>query len=131
MKGIFIRELQSRNIPINQEQWLSHPIRWADTSDSASLPHIFLVGDAFGIEPAFGGGIHFALSYGDLAAKEIIHATEHDSYQFTEYKQHMKNHLVGKFMNKCTNVAKQLYSGKMEPFEAAKHVFVDPLRKTV
>jgi len=123
MKNIFKNELKSRNIKINQKMWLSHPIRWPSKDDMVTKPNIILVGDAIGIEPAFGGGIHFALSYGEIAAKEIIDAFQKNDYSFLQYKEKIQSHLVGKFINKCTRIAHQLYNGEMDPFEAAREVF--------
>ena len=123
LKQIFSKELQQRNITIEQKSWRSHPIRWPQKDDTISKPHIILIGDAVGIEPAYGGGIHFALSYGDLAAQTIINAVTQKDYSFSDYNQRMQSHLVGKFIAKCTYVASQLYDNKMDPFEAARQVF--------
>ncbi|MBE3122419.1 MAG: FAD-dependent monooxygenase [Thermoplasmata archaeon] len=123
LKEIFSKELQQRNITIEQKLWRSHPIRWPQKDDVISKPHVILAGDAVGIEPAFGGGIHFALSYGDLAAQAIINAVTQKDYSFTDYNQRMQSHLVGKFLAKCTYVASQLYDNRMDPFEAAREVF--------
>ena len=123
MKKIFNRELQSRNIDINQKSWLSHPIRWPSPEDIVSQPNIFLVGDAVGIEPAFGGGIHFALSYGDIAAKTIIDAFQHNDFSFKNYEQQLQSHLVGKFIAKCTHLALGMYDKKLNPLDVAREVF--------
>jgi flavin-dependent dehydrogenase len=123
LKEIFSDELQQRNIILEQKLWRSHPIRWPQKDDVISKPHVILAGDAVGIEPAFGGGIHFALSYGDLAAQTIINAITQKDYSFTDYNQRMQSHLVGKFIAKCTYVASQLYDNRMDPFKAAREVF--------
>ncbi|MEM0467421.1 MAG: NAD(P)/FAD-dependent oxidoreductase [Candidatus Thermoplasmatota archaeon] len=124
MKEIFLRELQTRNIHINQKLWLSHPIRCYSENDILSQPNILLVGDAAGIEQAFGGGIHLALSYGEISAKTIINAFQSNDFSFEDYKQNIHFHLVGKFLRKCNRIASELYSLKMDPFEAVREVFV-------
>jgi flavin-dependent dehydrogenase len=62
LKKIFSRVLQSRNIQQKPRSLLSHPIRWLSMDDVISQPNVLLAGDAAGIEPAFGGGIHLSLS---------------------------------------------------------------------
>ncbi|MCJ7571220.1 MAG: FAD-dependent monooxygenase [Candidatus Thermoplasmatota archaeon] len=123
MIKIFNQVLNSRNIAINQKNWLSHPIRWYSKEDTISKPNILLVGDAVGIEPAFGGGIHFALSYGELSAKIIIDAFKTKDFSFKDYGKKIQAHLIGKWIAKCTNIALDLYDHKMDPFEAAREVF--------
>ncbi|MBN2600294.1 MAG: NAD(P)/FAD-dependent oxidoreductase [Candidatus Thermoplasmatota archaeon] len=123
LKQIFYHELNERNVKINPGMWRSHPIRWPSKEDIISNPNIVLVGDAIGIEPAFGGGIHFALSYGDIAANAIIDAFQRNDFSFKEYQQRVQSHLVGKFINKCSNISLKLYDNKMDPFEAAREVF--------
>lgn len=123
LKKIFSQELNLRNIKVNQKMWRSHPIRWPSKEDMVSKPNIILAGDAIGIEPAFGGGIHFALSYGDIAANAIIDAFQRNDFSFKDYKQRIQSHLVGKFINKCSQISLKLYDNKMDPFEAAREVF--------
>jgi len=123
MKKIFDHELLSRNIYLKPRFWSSHPICWFSNDTILSQPNIFLVGDAAGIEPAFGGGIHFALSYGEIAAKTIIDAFKNNNFLFTDYKQRMQSHLVGKFINKCHKLALGMYDYKLDPLEVAREVF--------
>jgi flavin-dependent dehydrogenase len=123
MKKIFARELKNRNIARTQKLWLSHPIRWYSSEDVISQPNNLLVGDAVGIEPAFGGGIHFALLYGGVAAKTIVNAIRKDDFSFNDYKKSLGSHLIGKFINKCTRIALAMYDFKMNPLDAAREVF--------
>ena len=123
MKEIFKNELRKRKINIDKKMWLSHPIRWPSIEDVVSKPNILLVGDAIGIEPAFGGGIHFALSYGEVAAKIIDYSYQKNDFSFDDYNKRLQSHLVGKFMKKCTYISQQLYNEKMDPFKAAKEIF--------
>ena len=123
LKSIFIKELKARKIPIDQKFWLSHPIRWPSKDDIVSKPNILLVGDAVGIEPAFGGGIHLALSYGELAANTIIEAFHQNDFSFKNYNQMIQSHLVGKFIKKCTRLAIGMHNKELNPLDVAREVF--------
>lgn len=120
---IFSRELQSRNIHPVPESWSSHPISWLSTESHISEPHLLLVGDAAGIEPAFGGGIHIALSYGEIAALEIIHAFQHNDFSFKDYAKRVHSHTVGQWINECTRLAAEMYAGRMNPLDVARALF--------
>ena len=123
MKKIFSRELQSRNIHPEPKSWSSHPIRWFPNEDIISQPNILLTGDAAGIEPAFGGGIHIALSYGEVAAHAIIDAFQNNDFSFHDYKQRIQSHLVGKYIGECTSLALEMYGGRMNPLNMAREFF--------
>lgn len=120
MKKIFSRELRRRNIHQSPKTWSSHPIPWYSDDDTLSRPNVILVGDAAGIEPAFGGGIHLSLSYGEVAAQAIIDAFEKDDFSFRDYQQRIEPHEVGKFIARCTRLALEMYGGKMNPLDAAR-----------
>jgi len=123
MKRIFIRELNSRNIHIEPKLWGSHPIRWFSNEDIISQPNIILVGDAAGVEPATCGGIHFALSYGEIAADTIINAFQINDFSFQDYKQRFQTNLAGKYMTKCIHLAHKLYVEKQDPIKIACEIF--------
>lgn len=123
MRKIFQEVLSERGIIQNQKYWLSHPIRWPSEKDIISKPNIFLIGDAVGIEPAFGGGIHFALSYGEIAAFTIIDAFENKNFTFKDYRKRFDSHLVGKFIKKCHRIASEMYDNRLYPLDGAKEVF--------
>ena len=123
MKNIFYKTLQKRKIKSKSDSWRSHPIKWYSSDETISKDNILLVGDAAGIDPAFGGGIHFSLSYGDIACKEIFNAYDSEDFSFKNYKENINSHIVGKFLTKCTNVSLSLYDNKIDPIEAAKQIF--------
>jgi flavin-dependent dehydrogenase len=125
MKKIFTRELQSRNIHHEPRSWSSHPIRWLSDEDIIRQPNILLVGDAAGIEPALGGGIHVALSYGEVAAHAIIDAFKNDDFSFHDYKQRIQSHSVGKFIAKNTRLALEMYSSKVNPLSIVPEFFTE------
>ena len=123
MKRIFSRELESRNIHQGPKTWSSHPIPWYSDDDILSSPNVILVGDAAGVEPAFGGGIHLSLAYGEVAAQAIINAFEKDDFSFRDYRERVESDSVGRFIAKCTRLALEMYGGKMNPLDAAREVF--------
>jgi flavin-dependent dehydrogenase len=123
IKKIFSRELQLRNIHQEPKSWLSHPIRWLSMEDIISQPNVLLTGDAAGIEPAFGGGIHIALSYGEVVAHAIIDAFQKDDFLFHDYKQRVQSHLMGKYIEDCTRAAMEMYSGRVNPLNVVRELF--------
>jgi flavin-dependent dehydrogenase len=122
MKKIFSRELRKRNIYKGSKNWSSHPIPWYSDDDIISQPNVILVGDAAGVEPAFGGGIHLSLSYGEIAAKAIMDAFQKEDFSFHDYKRRIQSHNVGKFIAKCTDLTLKMYGGKMNPLHAAREI---------
>jgi menaquinone-9 beta-reductase len=123
IKRIFNRVLQSRNIIQGFESWSSHPIPWLSEGDIVSQPNVFLVGDAAGIDPAFGGGVHLALSYGEVAAQTIIDAFRHNDFAFDDYKDRIASHLLGRTISALNQVALDIYSGKKDPLKVARNFF--------
>ncbi len=123
MKRIFSSELRGRNIHMGPKTWSSHPIPWYSGEGILSQPNVILVGDAAGVEPAFGGGIHISLSYGEVAAQAIIDAFHKDDFSFRDYQSRIQSHEVGRFIAKCTRLAVEMYGGKMNPLNAAREVF--------
>jgi len=123
MKKIFSRELRRRNIHRGPKTWSSHPIPWYSNDDILSRPNVILVGDAAGVEPAFGGGIHLSLSYGEVAAQAIIDAFHNNVFSFHDYAQRIQSHQVGKHISKCAHLAFKMYRGSLNPLDAAREVF--------
>jgi flavin-dependent dehydrogenase len=123
MKKIFARELESRDIHRGPKTWSSHPIPWHSDNEILSQANVILVGDAAGVEPAFGGGIHLSLSYGEIAAQAIIDAFHTNDFSFHDYTQRIQFHEVGKHISKCIRLAVEMYGGKMNPMDAAREVF--------
>ncbi|KYK33876.1 MAG: hypothetical protein AYK22_05920 [Thermoplasmatales archaeon SG8-52-3] len=123
LKKILKQDLQRRNIDIKKERIKSHPIRWPSSDDKFSKENIILVGDAIGAEPAFGGGLHFAFSYGEIAAKSIISAYNDNDFSYPDFKDRINSHYAGKFMAKCWSIASKLYNNEIDPIKAAREVF--------
>ncbi|MCP3955245.1 MAG: hypothetical protein GY697_23950 [Desulfobacterales bacterium] len=123
MKQLFRRELESRQIDKGPELWSSHPIRWYSDAVPISQPNLLLVGDAAGIEPAFGGGIHMALSYGEIAAGSLIRAFRNKDFTFRDYPQAVTTHFMGRHIRDCTRLAQDMYSGKVNPLTRVRQFF--------
>ena len=122
IKKILTYELQSRNINCQSSHWSGHPIPWLGKKSTLSQPNIILVGDAAGIEPLLGGGIHLALSYGDVAALSILDAFNSNDFTFTSYREQLQTHIVGKYINKLTYLAHEVYAEKMNILDAIKKI---------
>ena len=118
---VFRRELENRNITISLPYWKSHPIPYYKGAKVLSDDNVILIGDASGIEPLIGGGIHLSLLYGDLAAQSIISAYEHNDFSFQDYEKRFNNHVIGKFINNSMIMAKKVYSGKIDLLKTIKN----------
>jgi flavin-dependent dehydrogenase len=123
IKKIFAHRLASRNIDPDPKLWSSHPIRWFSSEDLVSRPRVLLVGDAAGIEPAFGGGIHLALSYGEVAARTIVDAFTREEFSFKNYSERIESHMMGQWIQECTETARQMYGGELNPLKASQQLF--------
>jgi menaquinone-9 beta-reductase len=123
LKKIFTRELIARNILTNTKNWCSHPITIFEEDCPLSEPNILFVGDAAGIDSAIGGGIHLALSYGDVAATSIVEAFENNDFSFYDYKTRFQNHLVGKYIRKLNYLAKEMYKDNTKILSNIREIF--------
>jgi len=123
MKKIFQYELSKREIKRDIKSWSGYPIRWLSENDIISQPNIFLIGDAAGIEPCLGGGIHLALSYGELASIMIKNAFEQKNFTFENYRNSLNSHLLGKYIRKLTFLASEMYNGKILPGNVIREIF--------
>jgi flavin-dependent dehydrogenase len=120
LKKIFKEALIERGLDIPMSSWKSHPVSYFIGEKYLSNSNILLVGDAAGIEPLIGGGIHLALMYGDVAAKTIISAFDADDFSLIKYTENVNNHIVGRYINNSIEIAKQIYSGKADLLETIK-----------
>ena len=127
MKKIFQRALQARNASSKTVSWRSHPIRWLSPEAPISHPNVILVGDAAGIEPAFGGGIHVALSYGEIAAKTLVQAFQNQDFTFDQYKPAFSSHFLGRHIRDYTHLAERIYNRKENPLGQIRQFFTDRL----
>jgi flavin-dependent dehydrogenase len=123
IKKIFGDALRSRNLNHKPGSWSSYPISWFSKENTISKPNILLVGDAAGVEPALGGGIHISLSYGEVAAHTIINAFQNNDFSFQDYKQRLYSHLVGKVITDNMHLAIEMYGGKENPLNIIRKLF--------
>ena len=123
MKKIYSLALQSRNIYTDPKYWSSHPICWSSGKEIISIPNILLAGDSAGIEPAFGGGIHIAFSYGEVAARTIIDAFQKNDFSFNNYEKNIRSHFMGRYIQDCTHAAMKMYSGRVNPLNVVRQLF--------
>lgn len=123
MKQIFSQELKARHIDRGPDSWASHPIRWYSEMVPISQPNLLLVGDAAGIEPAFGGGIHMALTYGEIAARALIRAFKQRDFAFEHYRQDLMSHFLGRHIRDCTRLAQEMYRGNGNPLSLVRQFF--------
>jgi flavin-dependent dehydrogenase len=120
---ILNQELKARHIDGGSDSWASHPIRWYSETVPISRPNLLLVGDAAGIEPAFGGGIHMALTYGEIAARALIRAFKQRDFTFEHYRQDLMFHFLGRHIRSCTRLAKEIYGGNGNPLDLVRQFF--------
>ena len=124
MKTIFIDELNKRNIDEKNVIFSGHPIRYFSKEDIISQPNVILIGDAAGIEPATGGGIHLALSYGEVATNTLLKSFKLNNFSFDNYKYEFDNSLTGRYIKKLSYLAYDMYSQKMNPLDGIKEIFI-------
>lgn len=122
LKKIFSRELDTRKINCKPSSWSGYPVPWFSEITQLSRPNIFLVGDAAGIEPLLGGGIHLALSYGEAASMTALDAISNNNYTFADYKEKLQNHITGKYIRKLTYLANEVYYDRINILDAIKKV---------
>jgi flavin-dependent dehydrogenase len=120
---IFDKSLNERNIHVKQKYWSGHPISCLTDTNTISQPNILLVGDAAGIDSAIGGGIHLALSYGELASKMVIDAFYNNDFSFEGYKDQLKSHIAGKYINKLSHLANIMYNDETKTLEIIQKIF--------
>jgi len=122
LKKILSHELHRRKIICKPSSWSGYPVPWFADEIPLSQANILLVGDAAGIEPLIGGGIHLALMYGEVAAFTIIDAFRHNDFSFKEYNTQLHSHIVGKYIRKFTYLAFEVYNDRMNVIDAMKKI---------
>jgi flavin-dependent dehydrogenase len=124
MKTLFIEELNKRNINEKNIIFLGHPIRYFSKDDIISKSNVILVGDAAGIEPATGGGIHLALSYGEVAANNLVKSFKSNNFSFDNYRYEFDNSLAGRYIKKLSYLAYTMYDQNKDPLDGIKEIFI-------
>jgi flavin-dependent dehydrogenase len=86
-----------------------HPFRWFGPQTPLSIPHVLLVGDAAGADPVVGEGISFALGYGEVAAAALRDAASRNDFSFSQYRQRVLQHRIGRYLRRRSLVARLVY----------------------
>jgi flavin-dependent dehydrogenase len=123
IKEIFSRELKQRNIYLKPQLWRGHPIPWFKNKISLSKPNILLVGDAAGIEPAIGGGIHLAFSYGEIAAFCISDAFNSNNFSFHDYNLKIYSNILGRYIERLMKLSNTMYTDANKTLDIACEIF--------
>jgi len=122
IKKIFSQELKKRKINCKPMQWKGHPVPWYASKTKLSEKNIILVGDAAGIEPLIGGGIHLSLLYGDVAANSILNACQTNNFSFDDYENSVNSHFVGKYIKRFTQVASEIYNNRINALDGIRKI---------
>lgn len=109
LKTTFVNRLRNRQVVNPENNLEGHPVRWFDPAAEFSRPHILLVGDAAGVDPLFAEGISYAMEYGEVAANTVVDALKTDDFTFTDYRDRLLNHRLGKLLKRRAAVARTLY----------------------
>jgi flavin-dependent dehydrogenase len=109
LKGVLEQGLARHGCPAGDCQLEGHPFRWFDRRAALAAPHVLLVGDAAGADPAVGEGISFALGYGEVAAAALRDAFERDDFSFSSYRDRVLRHRVGRYLSLRAAGAHLLY----------------------
>jgi len=114
LKTIFGQALHTRGAYQAPSTWLGHPERWFSEQNTVAAPQVLLVGDAAGVEPAFGEGISQALLYGEVAAAVLAGAFRRGDVSFADYRAALLAHPLGKSLRFQARLAKKMYAGGPE-----------------
>ena len=123
LKNLLKNDLEKRNLSYLSNSYKGHVIPWISMKNILHKSNILLVGDAAGIEPAIGGGIHLAFSYGQIAAKKIAEAHEKNNYDFKDYELEINNCLLGKYISRLGKIAEIMYSNHTKILSLVKDIF--------
>jgi flavin-dependent dehydrogenase len=102
--------LRSRKLSLEERRLEAHSIRCFHPASPLSANGILLVGDAAGVDPLWGEGIPFSLSYGCVAARVIVQALENGDFSFSTYQQEVLDHETGKILMNQYHLAEEFNS---------------------
>ncbi|MCJ7703819.1 MAG: NAD(P)/FAD-dependent oxidoreductase [Anaerolineales bacterium] len=91
------------------------PIHWFSLNHPISRERILWVGDAAGVEVAFGEGIGPALAYGKVAAAEIRDAFQSHDFGFKHYRRRVLRSPLGRYLLTRWLLAGYVYSLGQKP----------------
>jgi flavin-dependent dehydrogenase len=129
LPGLLRRALRGRDPALAAGAFARHPIRWFAPDVPIARPGVLLVGDAAGIEPALGGGLHLALAYGALAAGQLQAAFDRGDFTFQDYPAALQADAVGRHIADFSRLAQTIYSGRQNPLDAVRDFFTARLMR--
>ena len=127
LKDILFTEMKNQGWNPDTFELKSHPIRWFSPLDPFFVKRVLLVGDAAGADPLFGEGISIALGYGKVAAGAIIDAFNHQQFDFTNYKRHLRISSLGKILTTRWIIAQIIYTINWSWFHFLLWRFIKPI----
>jgi flavin-dependent dehydrogenase len=120
IKKVFKKSLEKRGISFSKTSIKSHPVTYFNKNYLLSEKNVILVGDAAGVEPLIGGGIHLSLLYGEIAARSVMSAFEKGDFSMKDYTENVNNHFVGRYINNSIRMARQIYTSKLDLMDSIK-----------
>jgi len=117
LKEPLAQEMERHGFNLDDYEIKGHPIRWFSPDNPMSVPRVLLVGDAIGADPIFGEGISIALGYGNIAARELIHAFERNDFSFRRYKVRVLTSPLGQTLLSRWLITYIIYSLKWKWFQ--------------
>ncbi len=108
-KHTFAQGLKERNINLDDLTLQGHPVRWFHPQAEFSRPRVLLAGDAAGVDPLFAEGISYGMQYSSLVVDSLQDAFARGDFAFTDYRQRILTHELGKLLKRRAWVAESLY----------------------
>ncbi|MEM9953247.1 MAG: NAD(P)/FAD-dependent oxidoreductase [Chloroflexota bacterium] len=116
LKATFADFLAQRGVDLDQTPLKGHPVRWFAKSSEFSRPHVLLAGDAAGVDALFAEGISYAMEYGSIVADMLIDAFETNDYNFSDYRDRILAHRMGKLLMRRVWLARTIFPYHVPPF---------------
>ena len=129
LKNLFQKALGVRPTDAGPGSWSSHPIRWFSTRAPIAAHNVILAGDAAGIEPALGGGIPIALSYGEIASQAIVQAFQEGAFSLERYEKLLSSHFLGRHLEDYGRLARKIYAGDENPLTLLREFFTERMMR--
>ena len=109
-------------VTASQVRWQAFPIRWYRPGTRLAAPHVFLAGDAAGVDPLMGEGISVAMEYGSYAAAAAQAAFRTADFSGEAYQRAVEASWFGRKLRRL-HLAARLFYGPAWPlwFGVAEH----------
>lgn len=116
LKQTFSAWLAERDVNLDDVTLKGHPVRWFKPDAEFARPHVLLTGDAAGVDALFAEGISYALEYGEIVAQTLIEAFASSDFSFSNYRERLLQHRLGRLLQRREVAASTLYAYKLPPF---------------